>query len=864
VSVGGDTTDTDVSLGRQQSESIYYLASAVELGGIPSYAFVDSNNKIIGFASGAGTWLMTPKSIQGADGGVFFSTIPGINETAHFNFTAVAVENDGDLDTNQTDFDVAVSWLGVGPGTSLVSPLVPICDIGMNIGLEDVDLTLNVTAMAQETDLTSPTVSVVISNVHPGVNVTGAYLNTVTRNWVAMADAVTAGNVKITPPVDWSGSMDIKIECIATTWYSLFATTGGLDADLYFDPVADGVRITVPNLDGIEDQPIALDVTLELTDTDGSEEISSNGYVLVSAGATLDGGYELVGSSADDALVDGTSLEGYYRVPVGDLSTLVLQPDENWSGTFTVRAAAYSTEIFDDEDGNHLKLSLSRIVNVKVEAVADPPVVTVPVEPVVGLEDADILIPSLSAITLASDTATEIISVVISGAPQGSIFSAGSNSGGQRWSIPVASLTNIAIRPPAHYAGIMTLTFTAIAMEPSNGSEAQTSQDFIVDVTPIADDVIIVAKNIALGSSGVANMDLNVQMYDTRGTIAGEIGPEIITLAFGNVQNGVFFHASLGGKIAEIGSGVWDFTGTQEQANALQVVSGPNLSPTTQTITISGITIDGDSFLDPPVLDDFILTVTQPSNIGLTLIATNNSSSAANLTGAAGNDVLTGGNGNDILSGGAGMDRLSGLGGDNQLTGGSGADQFIISPGSIDTITDFDASEGDQVDVSSLLEMHFKLQQDDVSDFVQLAAVNGPNVTTAIKVSATGSGTNYATVVLLQGVTTTGLTLEDMIANGNLIVAHSIIPLTTEASQVNLRYLKNEEAAAAAARDLVAYEVRVLFVVYAAPNGMFAKNTISSCFLPLLFFFFFSLPTAPTLPLSSGRAVAVAAATTTT
>jgi Ca2+-binding RTX toxin-like protein len=586
--------------------------------------------------------------------------------------------------------------------------------------------------------------------------------------------------------------MELKVECIASTWYSLLAATGELDAALYFDPVADGVKITVPTLDGIEDQPIALDITLELIDTDGSEQISSNGYVLVGSGATLEGSYELVVSSADDALIDGISLVGYYRVPTGDFSSLVLQPDENWSGVFTVRAAAYSTEIFDDEDNDHLKLTLSESVNMTAEAVANPPVITVP-DLTVGLEDADIIIQGLSA-AMASVTATEMLSVVISGVPEGSMFSAGSNSGDQRWSIPVASLANIAIRPPAHYAGTMTLTFTAIAMEPSNGSEAQTSQDFIVGITPIADDVIIVAKNIVLISSGVANMDLNVQMHDTRGITGGEIGPEIITLTFSNVQTGVFFHANLGGKTAEIGSGVWAFTGTQEQANALQVASGSNLSQTTQTITVSGMTIDGDSFLDPPVLDDFILTVAQPTSMGLEITAT--SGSDTSLVGAAGNDDLTGGNGNDIISGGAGMDRLSGLGGDNTLTGGSGADQFIISPGSMDTITDFDASEGDQVDVSSLLETYFNLQQDDASDFIQLA-VNGPN--TAIKVSATGSGSNYITVVLLQGVT--GLTLEDMMANGNLIVAH----IVTEVSQVPGRYLKND------ARDLAVYEVSLFF-----------------------------------------------------
>ena len=76
MSLGGDTTDTDLSLGREQSEYIYYIASAVELDSIASYAFIDSNNKIIGFPGGSGTWLMTPKNIQEADGGVLFSTIP--------------------------------------------------------------------------------------------------------------------------------------------------------------------------------------------------------------------------------------------------------------------------------------------------------------------------------------------------------------------------------------------------------------------------------------------------------------------------------------------------------------------------------------------------------------------------------------------------------------------------------------------------------------------------------------------------------------------------------------------------------------------------------------------------------------------
>ena len=81
---------------------------------------------------------------------------------------------------------------------------------------------------------------------------------------------------------------------------------------------------------------------------------------------------------------------------------------------------------------------------------------------------------------------------------------------------------------------------------------------------------------------------------------------------------------------------------------------------------------------------------------------------AATLSGGAGADTLIGGDGNDVLVGGTGNDTL---------TGGDGADTFQVSAqlswnkgfsfngDGVDTITDFDASEGDvlQIDVNDAL-----------------------------------------------------------------------------------------------------------------------------------------------------------------
>jgi Ca2+-binding RTX toxin-like protein len=64
----------------------------------------------------------------------------------------------------------------------------------------------------------------------------------------------------------------------------------------------------------------------------------------------------------------------------------------------------------------------------------------------------------------------------------------------------------------------------------------------------------------------------------------------------------------------------------------------------------------------------------------------------------AGADIAVGSSGNDILFGGADQD---------ELTGGAGADVFGLEAGTgniRDFITDYDLSEGDQIDLSEVLQ----------------------------------------------------------------------------------------------------------------------------------------------------------------
>lgn len=78
------------------------------------------------------------------------------------------------------------------------------------------------------------------------------------------------------------------------------------------------------------------------------------------------------------------------------------------------------------------------------------------------------------------------------------------------------------------------------------------------------------------------------------------------------------------------------------------------------------------------------------------------------LYGDDGNDTLWGGIGGDNLYGGAGNDRIIGGVGNDKMWGGAGADTFVIlaesTGGSLETdfIHDFNAAEGDRVDLSAI------------------------------------------------------------------------------------------------------------------------------------------------------------------
>ncbi len=131
-----------------------------------------------------------------------------------------------------------------------------------------------------------------------------------------------------------------------------------------------------------------------------------------------------------------------------------------------------------------------------------------------------------------------------------------------------------------------------------------------------------------------------------------------------------------------------------------------------------------------------------------------------------GNDILNGGNGNDTIFGQEGNDLITGGNGSDILYGGSGEDTFnfdLISEIG-DVIKDFNAVEGDVIDISDLLS-DFDIGTENIEGFISLNEING---NTQLFINNIGDGSNQFNVATLEGVI--GADLQSYIDNGNIIV----------------------------------------------------------------------------------------------
>ncbi|HSV77930.1 MAG TPA: Ig-like domain-containing protein, partial [Ramlibacter sp.] len=125
------------------------------------------------------------------------------------------------------------------------------------------------------------------------------------------------------------------------------------------------------------------------------------------------------------------------------------------------------------------------------------------------------------------------------------------------------------------------------------------------------------------------------------------------------------------------------------------------------------------------------------------------------VSSAASNGTVLGTAEADTLSGSAAADVVVGGQGADALAGGDGGDTFVFRSGelgTVDTITDFSADDGDMLAIGALLDGYAA-----GADLGQYVSLHETADGTLVAINADGQGTDFQDLVLLQGVT--GLTV---------------------------------------------------------------------------------------------------------
>lgn len=150
-----------------------------------------------------------------------------------------------------------------------------------------------------------------------------------------------------------------------------------------------------------------------------------------------------------------------------------------------------------------------------------------------------------------------------------------------------------------------------------------------------------------------------------------------------------------------------------------------------------------------------------------------------------GNDFLNGESGNDFLNGGDGHDSIYGQDGNDTLIGGAGVDSlyggadrdvfgFVQIDGGVDQVRDFtlNGAEADSLNITDVL-IDYNDGSSDISDFVLFNFKSASR--TDIFINSDGEGDDWQQFAIVRGSDFTGITAQDLIDTGQLIVDSTLL-----------------------------------------------------------------------------------------
>jgi Ca2+-binding RTX toxin-like protein len=526
----------DIDAGLTDSSEVL----SVTISGVPEGATLSA-----GTDNGDGSWTLSAADLNG------LSIIPADDFSGSFDLTVTAQSADGD-DVATTTGSITVDVAGV-----VDAPMLEVSDASGN---EDSAITLDIDAGLTDS---SEVLTVTISGVPEGATLSAGTDNG-DGSWTL--SAADLNGLTITPTDDFSGSFDLTVTAQSADGNDIATATDTITVDVA--GVADTPTLDVSDTSGSEDSAIALDIDAGLTDSSEVLTVTISG---VPEGANLSAGTD--------------NGDGSWTLSAADLNGLTITPAEDFSGSLDLTVTAQSA------DGEDVATS-SGTITVDVTGVADAP--TLEVSDTSGSEDSAIALDIDAGLTDSS----EVLSVTISGVPEGATLSAGTNNGDGSWTLSAADLNGLTITPADDFSGSFDLTVTA---QSADGSDIATATDTItVDVTGVADLPTLDAADASGSEDSAIALDIDAGLTDSS---------EVLTVTISGVPEGATLSAG-----TDNGDGSWtlstvdlnglsitpaeDFSGSFDLTVTAQSADGSDIATATDTITI-----DVAGVADTPTLE---------------------------------------------------------------------------------------------------------------------------------------------------------------------------------------------------------------------------------------------------------------------
>nr|CRH08286.1 protein of unknown function [Candidatus Magnetococcus massalia] len=271
---------------------------------------------------------------------------------------------------------------------------------------------------------------------------------------------------------------------------------------LTVDPEADEVTFTAGSASGAEDSWIDLNSSFQLSDTDGSESVSS---------VTLSG----IPDGAELQLADGTAITvtgGSAEIPMsavtGDgesysLDGVQVKPPADSNENF---ALGIDVTTVDSNGVTSDSQQTSGTISVEVASVADE--ATIDAGDITATEDAGAIALNLDAAVGDTDGSESITAIDISGVPDTVQLSAGTDNGDGSWSLTPDQLQGLTATVDGDVSGVFDMSVTAHVLDADSDSGGDdtiaTTKDFTLTINPEADGVSITeAAPAAMRMSGL-------------------------------------------------------------------------------------------------------------------------------------------------------------------------------------------------------------------------------------------------------------------------------------------------------------------------------------------------------------------------